>query len=173
MHIVILSGMNSKDTTACLKKNDLNVTIMPNQIQRVIKIFDSKRVTFWIMLNTRLTQHLLPFISYQSIVYMYDISQPLTLLRAHGWWKMMKEHQIKSVLWSMPGSSPTPAYNKMIDKMAAMFKLYDNSNVPHYTCKIKHIVKFLYAYISLRTGPRHCLTSFAYTCTTDNRCARR
>lgn len=163
MHIVILSGMNAKNTNECLKKNNINVQITPNQIHRVTKITD-KRITYWIALNTRLTQQLLPLIHYQlkHVVFLYDISQPITLLRAHGWWKLMNSERM--VLWSMPGAAPTPAYDKMIESIADKFKLYDNSHVPHYTCKLKDIINFLNAY----SLPYRYPNVYACTCTMDS-----
>ncbi len=150
MHCIILSGMNAKDTSLCLQQNGFkNAQIMPNQIKRFVKLQNKERITVWVVLNTQAAHQLLPFIHYriQNIIFLYDFRQPITLVRALGWWKLMHDGDYKMVLCSMPAVSPTEFYDKMIEHISYKFLLYDGSVVPHYTCKLKHIFKyFLNAY---------------------------
>lgn len=153
LHIIILSGMDARDTTNYLEKNNFkNVQVMENQIQRYTRVIGKKnpiRVTLWVALNTKLTQYLLYFIEYRikNIIFLYDINKPLTLIRAKGWWTHIKSfHGVYNMmLCSTMSDNPSPsrAYDKLISHIANKF-IQENNTIPHYTTElIKLFNKFL------------------------------
>ena len=153
LHIVILSGMDANDTTTYLLKNNFkNVQVLENQIQRYTRVIGKKnpvRVTLWVALNTKLAQYLLCFIKYRikNIIFLYDINKPLTLIRAKGWWSLIKSFQepynmiLCSTISDMP--SPSNAYDRMISHIANKF-IDNNNTIPHYSTELlKLFNKFL------------------------------
>ena len=69
LHIILLSGMDAKDTTEYMIANGFATdVVLENQIQRYVKTIGSDspvRVTIWVALNTPLTQKLIVGIKYR------------------------------------------------------------------------------------------------------------
>lgn len=152
LHVVILSGMNAVDTTQYLHDNGFQDDIvLENQIQRYTKILGKEkpiRITLWVALNTILTQLLLIGIKYRlkHIIYLYHPFKPLTLLRAHGWFKFtmetFKDYNFKMVLccYNKNEEWKNKGYDRLISHIANMF-IYDDQIIPHYSSTLNKILK--------------------------------
>jgi len=153
MHIIILSGMDAQDTTNYLIQNGFKDDIvLENQIQRYVKTLGREnpvRVTLWVALNTKLTQSLLIGIKYRIkyILFLYHSLKPVTMLRAHGWWKYVREtfdcSGYDMILAATVSGTPSPnvGYDRMISHIANMFMDKNNSTMPHYADKLHKILK--------------------------------
>lgn len=150
LHIILLSGMDARDTTSYLIKNNFqDVQVLENQIQRYTRVIGKStpvRITVWVALNTKLVQNLLYFIKYRikNIIFLYNMQKPLTLIRAKGWWELICSYngRYNMVLCSTMIETPIPtrAYDNMISHIANKF-IYDNNTIPHYTTDLLKIFK--------------------------------
>ena len=151
MHIIILSGMDAKDTVNYLKTNGFaDAFIVENQICRFTKIIGHVRVSIWVALNTKLTQTLLLGLKYRlkNILFIYNATKPLTLIRAKGWWTFLKNTDIDDYtmyLCSTIPETPSPnvAYDKVISHVANKFMTLNERTVPHYAVNLNKIFKKL------------------------------
>ena len=153
MHVVILSGMDADDTSAYLRSNGFkNAYVFQNQICRFTKILGgktAKRITVWVMLNTKMTQYMLKTIEYriQNLIFLYSADKPLTLLRAMGWWKMTKSGNFNMCLCSTVFITPssTVAYDRLIEHIADQFVDVNNEVIPHYAIGLNLVIKLFLA----------------------------
>lgn len=153
LHIVILSGMDAKDTTDYLVTNGFDKDIvLENQIQRYSKVIGKEnpiRITLWVALNSILTQHLMIGLKYRikNILFLYHAKKPVTLIRAHGWWKFIRSTfdytSFRMILCSTIPLSPSPnvGYERMISHIANKFLCTNEQQIPHYVATLKHIFK--------------------------------
>jgi hypothetical protein len=154
LHIIILSGMDAEDTVKYLKFNGFaDAFLFENQICRFTKIIGRKtpvRVSVWVALNTKLTQTLLLGLKYRlkNILFIYNATKPLTLIRAKGWWTFLKNTDIDDYtmyLCSTIPETPSPnvAYDKIISHVANKFMTLNERTVPHYAVNLNKIFKQL------------------------------
>ena len=152
LHITILSGMNAEDTTEYLVTNGFDKDIvLENQIQRYKKVIGKDipiTITLWVALNTILTQNSLLGIKYRmkNIIFLYHAEKPLTLIRAHGWWKYLngtfETSNYNMFLCSTVSIRPSPnrGYDRLISHIANMF-LCNYQTMPHYAASLLNIIK--------------------------------
>lgn len=153
LHIILLSGMDAKDTTEYMIANGFATdVVLENQIQRYVKTIGTDnpvRVTIWVALNTPLTQKLIVGIKYRmkNILFLYHAKKPLTMIRAHGWYKHVKAtfdcSNYSMILASTVAKTPAPnkGYERMISFIANKFIGMNNAVVPHYAATLNKIFK--------------------------------
>ena len=152
LHVVILSGMNAADTTQYLHDNGFSDDIvLENQIQRYTKVVGKEtplKITLWVALNSILTQLLLIGIKYrlQNILFLYHPFKPITLLRAHGWYKFVmetfKNYNFKMILccYNINEVWKNEGYDRLISHVANMFTCEDQV-IAHYSSRLNKILK--------------------------------
>jgi hypothetical protein len=153
LHVILLSGMDAKDTTNYLISNGFsNDIVLENQIQRYVKTIGTNepvRVTLWVALNTILTQKLLIGIKYRikNILFVYHSNKPITMVRAHGWWKYLIEtfdcSGYNMILCATIESTPSPnvGYDRLISHIANKFLTNADVQMPHYAATLSKIFK--------------------------------
>jgi len=151
LHIILLSGMDAKDTTAYLIENGFNNdVVLENQIQRYTKTIGTNNpviVTLWVALNTVLTQHLMMGIKYRikNILYVYNSMKPITLIRSHGWYKFIQEtfdcSAFNMILCATIATKAVPnvGYERMISHIANKFLSKNDTTMPHYASTLTKI----------------------------------
>lgn len=153
LHIILLSGMDAKDTTEYLNSNGFNTDIvLENQIQRFTSVIGQEKpitVSLWVALNSILTQELVIGLKYRikNILFLYHAKKPLTLIRAHGWWKYIHSTydytKFKMILCSTIPNTPSPnvGYDRVISHIANKFLCTNEQQIPHYVSTLKSIFK--------------------------------
>ena len=140
--------MDAECTSKYLKINGFGEqAVFENQICRFTKVLEGspKRITVWVMLNTKLTQYMLKTIEYRLkyVIFLYHANKPLTLLRTLGWFRLFEIGNHNMILCSTLASvpHPTPAYAKLIGNMVDKFKTYEGNIIPHYSVSFNKLIQ--------------------------------